>query len=84
MLRLEQVNGKNVWDILKLTVEENQKNFVANNDISIIEAYTAITANGYAFPFGIYEDEKSASEAEAALKEDPRTSGCQIIPSVLI
>ena len=57
MLRLEQVNGKNVWDILKLTVEEDQKNFVANNDISIIEAYTAITANGYAFPFGIYEDE---------------------------
>ena len=57
MLRLEQVNGKNVWDILKLTVEENQKNFVANNDISIIEAYTAITANGYAFPFGIYENE---------------------------
>ena len=57
MLRLEKVNGKNVWDILKLTVEENQKNFVANNDISIIEAYTAITANGYAFPFGIYENE---------------------------
>ena len=57
MLRLEQVNGKNVWDILKLTVEENQKNFVANNDISIIEAYTAITANGYAFPFGINENE---------------------------
>ena len=57
MLRLEQVNGKNVWDILKLTVEEDQKNYVANNDISIIEAYTAITANGYAFPFGIYENE---------------------------
>ena len=57
MLRLEKVNGKNVWDILKLTIEEDQKNFVANNDISIIEAYTAITANGYAFPFGIYENE---------------------------
>ena len=57
MLRLEQVNGKNVWDILKLSVKEDQKNFVANNDISIIEAYTAITANGFAFPFGIYENE---------------------------
>lgn len=57
MLRLERVNGKNVWDILKLTVKENQKNFVADNDISIIEAYTAITANGHAFPFGIYENE---------------------------
>ena len=33
----------------------SQKNFVASNDISIIEAYTAITSNGYAFPFGIFE-----------------------------
>ena len=24
----------------------------------IIEAYTAITGNGYAFPFGIYEEDK--------------------------
>lgn len=30
--------------------------FVAGNDTSIIEAYTIITSNGYAFPFGIYED----------------------------
>ena len=29
--------------------------FVADNDINIIEAYTAITGNGYAFPFGIYD-----------------------------
>ena len=58
MLRLEKVNGNNVWDILKLTVSESQKNYVAANDISIIEAYTAIAGNGYAFPFGIYDDEK--------------------------
>lgn len=57
MLRLEKITGKNVWDILKLCVSEKQKNFVASNDISIIEAYTAITGNGYAFPFGIYEDD---------------------------
>ena len=55
MLHLEKVNGHNVWDILKLTVSESQKNFVAANDISIIEAYTAMTGNGYAFPFGIYD-----------------------------
>ena len=54
MLRLERVNGKNVWDLLKLQVSEYQKSFVADNNVSIIEAYTAITANGYAFPFGIY------------------------------
>ena len=57
MLRLEKVNGKNVWDILKLRVAKEQENFVAHNDISIIEAYTAITGNGYAFPFGIYEND---------------------------
>lgn len=57
MIKLERVNGKNVWDILKLSVAEEQKNFVAGNDISMIEAYTAITGNGYAFPFGIYEED---------------------------
>ena len=43
MLRLEKVNGKNVWDLLKLRVSEEQKNFVADNDISIIEAYRECT-----------------------------------------
>ena len=57
MLRLEKITGKHVWSILKLRVSEDQESFVAPNDISIIEAYTAITGNGYAFPFGIYEGE---------------------------
>ena len=30
---------------------------MAGNDVSIIEAYTAITGNGYAFPFGLYAGE---------------------------
>ena len=58
MVRLEKINGKNVWDALRLSVKENQREFVAGNDVSIIEAYTTITANGYAFPFGIYDDEQ--------------------------
>ena len=57
MLRLEKVTGKNVWSILKLRVSQEQESFVAPNDVSIIEAYTAITGNGYTFPFGIYEDD---------------------------
>lgn len=56
MLRLEKVTAKNVWDLLKLEVADDQKSFVARNDVSVIEAYTSITANGYAFPFGIYDD----------------------------
>jgi diamine N-acetyltransferase len=54
-VRLEKVNGRNVWDILKLHVKDEQKNFVASNELSIIEAYTAITGGGCAFPFGIYD-----------------------------
>ena len=55
MLRIEKINGKNVWEILKLRVSESQKEFVAANDVSIIEAYTTVTANGFAFSFGIYD-----------------------------
>ena len=58
MVRLEKIHGKNVWDALRLSVKEEQREFVASNDVSIIEAYTTITANGYAFPFGIYDDEQ--------------------------
>lgn len=57
MLRLEEVNGKNVWGVLDLKVEDDQKDFVAGNDISIIEAYVAVTGNGHAFPFGIFDDD---------------------------
>ena len=56
MLTLEKVTGRNVWEILQLHVKEEQQNFVAGNDISIIEAYTTITGGGSAFPFGIYYD----------------------------
>ncbi len=57
MLRLEKITGRNVWDILKLSVSEGQESYVARNEISIIEAYTAVTGNGHAFPFGIYNGE---------------------------
>lgn len=55
-MKLEKVNSKNVWEILKLKVSDKQKNFVATNTESIIEAYTTITSGGVAYPFGIYED----------------------------
>ncbi len=58
MIRLEKINAENVWEILELSVEDDQKRFVSNNTRSIIEAYTSITANGHAFPFGIYDDDK--------------------------
>ena len=45
--------------------------------------YTAMTGSGSCV-FGLFNDEKSCKEACSALEGDPRTSGCQIIPSVLI
>ena len=43
MLKLEMLNGKNVWEILKLSVDEGQRNFVASNDVSIIEDCAIVT-----------------------------------------
>lgn len=45
MLKLKKINRKNVGEILKLEVFDNQKSFVAPNNISIIEAYLAIIEN---------------------------------------
>ena len=56
MLKLEKINGHNVWDVLKLKVSERQRSFVADNNDSVIEAYVAISANGYAFRFGTDDD----------------------------
>ncbi|MBO7472581.1 MAG: GNAT family N-acetyltransferase [Ruminococcus sp.] len=55
MIRLEKVNGRNVWDIIGLSVDESQRKFVADNKTSIIEAYAAMTGGGQVFPFGIYD-----------------------------
>ena len=45
--------------------------------------FSAMTGSGSCV-FGIYEDESAAGEAQATLLNDPRTSGCKIITSVLI
>lgn len=57
MIQLWKVDIQNVWNILALSVSDNQKNFVATNTESIVEAYCAITNGGTALPFGIYDDE---------------------------
>ena len=57
MFKLKKINRKNVGEILKLEVFDNQKRFVAPNNISIIEEYIAIVENGHVFTFGIYNDD---------------------------
>lgn len=57
MLSLQHIDGRNVWDILKLKVSKEQQGYVAGNDVSLIEAYISKTENGQIFPFGIYKDD---------------------------
>ena len=56
MIHLEKINAQNVWDLVALKVSESQEDFVAPNETSIIEAYTAIGTGCTAFPFGIFDD----------------------------
>ena len=59
MIHLEKIDAKNIWDVLELKVAKAQKNFVASNDISVIQAYTAIGTGCQAFPFAIYNDKRA-------------------------
>lgn len=54
---LRKIDDKNLWDIIKLSVHEHQKGFVATNTKSILEAYVTITSSGVALPFGLYEED---------------------------
>ena len=58
MITLKKVDSSNVWKILQLSVANDQKDFVATNTESIVEAYTTITSGGAALPFGIYEQDE--------------------------
>ena len=57
-MELKKVDLINVWEIIKLNVKESQKNFVAPNNISIIEAYATIQSGHIALPFGLLVDGK--------------------------
>ena len=78
MLTLRPVNEKNVWELLKLSVAEDQKSFVATNTESIVEAYTTVASGGVALPFGIYEDETPVGFVMIGYEEDVSA----LIPSV--
>ena len=56
-MELRKVEEKNLWDVVKLSVREDQRTFVATNTQSILQAYTTITSGGVALPFGLYEGE---------------------------
>lgn len=55
-MELRKVDSKNIWKIIKLSVNDEQSDFVATNTESILEAYTAVTSGIVALPFGIYSE----------------------------
>lgn len=59
MLHLKKIDAKTIWEVVDLAVTDAQKNYVAPNDISIAQAYTAVGTEGFAFPFGIYDEDKA-------------------------
>ena len=58
MIHIEKINAKNVWDVLDLKLKKEQKHFVASNEVSIVQAYTAIDTKCVAFPFAVYNGKK--------------------------
>ncbi|MGM9520905.1 MAG: GNAT family N-acetyltransferase [Oscillospiraceae bacterium] len=59
-MKLVKLNMENVWDIvhLKVTKGQSEKDFVASNGCSVIEAFAAREEGYVALPFGLYEDDK--------------------------
>lgn len=53
-IHLEKVTYENVGEIVKLHVSEEQKNYVASNDWSLIHAYLSLAEGTPVYPFGIY------------------------------
>ena len=59
MLTLEKITHENLREIVDLSVAEDQRRFVASNAQSIMDAYVAITNDGIALPFGIYDGDQA-------------------------
>lgn len=59
MVEFKKITADNLYELVNLSVKEEQKNFVASNSVSIMDAYVAITNDGIALPFGIYDGSKA-------------------------
>lgn len=54
-LSFRAVDRTNFLEIAHLRVSPEQENFVAPNDVSIMEAYVTVTGGDVALPYGIYD-----------------------------
>ena len=58
MIHLEKIDSTNIWEIIDLKVFKAQKNFIAANWVSIVQAYGVRDSATAAFPFAIYNDKR--------------------------
>ena len=57
MIRLIEITNKNIIDVFNLSVYDEQKEFVADNAVSLAEAYATRNEGHIALPYAIYDDE---------------------------
>lgn len=57
MIQLSKIDSNNIWKVVGLSVNDDQKGFVATNTESILEAYVTIISGNVALPFAIYDEE---------------------------
>ena len=57
-IHLEKVTYDNIVKVHKLRVTKEQRNFVASNDWSIMEAYLTLDMGRKVYPFAIYNGKK--------------------------
>lgn len=58
MIFLKKIDSHNIFDIISLEVSDDQKTLVANNLLSLAEAYIAKEEERNVFTFGIYDNDK--------------------------
>jgi len=57
MIRFEEITNKNIWPVCLMEVNEEQKDFVADNIQSLAEAFATRNEGNNALPFAVYDDE---------------------------
>ena len=58
MIHLEKTGSSNICEIVDLKVFRAQTSFVAENWVSIVQAYGVRVSATAAFPFAIYNDKR--------------------------
>lgn len=56
MIEFNEINNENVYDVCCLKVFDEQKEFVADNAISLAEAFAATNEGNFAMPFAVLND----------------------------